>query len=283
MNHLIIYHANCRDGFTAAWVAHTYFKHRGQEVRLYPAYYGSEPPDVVGRDVYVLDFSYPREDVLDMIDKARYFRLLDHHQTVEEALRGLAEPEVLVDTRRSGARLAWDHFYPLDPSAFSYGSQLVNYVQDRDLWRWELPHSEEINAAIGSCEMTLENWDDLASQLASGAGTRDLIYEGSIVLRVQNQQADRAANLSRVARIGDDEVPVVNATAFISETAHAMLQHYPDHPYVAVWYATRSKGYAYSLRSRPGFDVSEVAKRYGGGGHPQASGFRSDTLVHRVA
>jgi nanoRNase/pAp phosphatase (c-di-AMP/oligoRNAs hydrolase) len=38
--------------------------------------------------------------------------------------------------------------------------------------------------------------------------------------------------------------------------------------------------FAYSLRSIGDFDVSELAKRYGGGGHKNSAGFTSHGLVH---
>jgi len=48
---------------------------------------------------------------------------------------------------------------------------------------------------------------------------------------------------------------------------------YPDAPF-SVSYCDRADGKrSYSLRSRNGFDVSVVAKAFGGGGHPGAGGF----------
>ena len=38
--------------------------------------------------------------------------------------------------------------------------------------------------------------------------------------------------------------------------------------------------FQYSLRSRGDFDVSELAKKHGGGGHKGAAGFVVDELVH---
>ena len=51
---LVLYHANCPDGFCCAWIARKKF---GPELDLVPAQYGDDPPNVVGRDVYILDFS----------------------------------------------------------------------------------------------------------------------------------------------------------------------------------------------------------------------------------
>ena len=60
---LVIYHANCYDGFSAAWV---FWHALGGNVDLWPAKYGEPPPRVEGREVYIVDFSYPRNEMLAM-------------------------------------------------------------------------------------------------------------------------------------------------------------------------------------------------------------------------
>ena len=107
---LVIYHANCWDGFCAAWVAR---KALG-EIEAVPAQYGTPPPDVAGRVVYLLDFSYPRPIMEQILTTARRTVVLDHHKTAMEALDGLHQPEtgmdVWFDMNKSGARLTWEWF-----------------------------------------------------------------------------------------------------------------------------------------------------------------------------
>jgi nanoRNase/pAp phosphatase (c-di-AMP/oligoRNAs hydrolase) len=50
-------------------------------------------------------------------------------------------------------------------------------------------------------------------------------------------------------------------------------------PAFAACYWDTPEGRVFSLRSIGDFDVSEIAKQYGGGGHKNASGFR---LPHGV-
>ncbi len=65
MNKICIYHANCMDGFGAAW---TVFQKFGHDCEFLPAQYGDEIPDVTGKDVYMVDFSYK----LDVIEKMKF-------------------------------------------------------------------------------------------------------------------------------------------------------------------------------------------------------------------
>lgn len=77
MKPLVIYHAGCRDGFCAAWIAHRYLP----DAEFHPGYYGHAPPDVTGRDVYILEFSYDRPDMVGLAARAKTFTVLDHHKT----------------------------------------------------------------------------------------------------------------------------------------------------------------------------------------------------------
>ena len=67
MNPLILFHASCTDGYTAAWVANRYFD---GACELQDVRYDSDPPDVTGRTVYILDFSYKRGVLQEMAEQA---------------------------------------------------------------------------------------------------------------------------------------------------------------------------------------------------------------------
>jgi hypothetical protein len=89
---LCIYHGNCQDGFGAAWtVRHAL----GDRVEFYPGIYQNEPPDVTGRDVIIVDFSYKRPVIEAMALKAHSILILDHHKSAVADLgdfgSGLAE------------------------------------------------------------------------------------------------------------------------------------------------------------------------------------------------
>src|SRR3977135_3523236 len=86
---LCIYHAFCADGFGAAWVVR---RALGVDVEFHPASYGQEPPDVTGRDVIMVDFSYKRPVLEDMAKGAHSILILDHHKTAVEDLAGFNVP-----------------------------------------------------------------------------------------------------------------------------------------------------------------------------------------------
>ena len=84
--------------------------------------------------------------------------LIDHHKTAAEDLANV--PGCHFDTTRSGAVLAWQHFHPGAPVP-----EILLYVEDRDLWLWQLAHSREINAALGELKKDFAAWDHASENL----------------------------------------------------------------------------------------------------------------------
>ena len=82
MKPLVLYHAHCADGFTAAWVFWRHFQD-GAEYRAVS--YGEPAPvgDAKGRHVYVLDFCFPVEETEALAASASKFLVLDHHKTAQ--------------------------------------------------------------------------------------------------------------------------------------------------------------------------------------------------------
>lgn len=268
---LVIYHGNCPDGFTAAWVAR---KALGPGCDFVPASYGQEPPDVAGRRVYILDFAYKRPDMLAIAGRTPDVTILDHHKTAQADLAGLADeclkvyglhpPTVVFDMEKSGCRLAWEHFFPDREPPW-----LVRYAEDRDLWRWSLAASREINAALGSYPRTFEQWDHFGA--CDFADSRPwLVSEGAAVLRYQGQLVDSICRGAREAEVGGHVVMAANTSVLFSEVAEKLAE---GRPFGAAWFLRRDGKRQWSLRSRGGVDVSEVARAYGGGGHRNAAGF----------
>ena len=271
---IIIYHGLCSDGFTAAWVAR---KALGDDAEFVPASYGDDPPDVSGKDVYILDFSYKRPVMLDLIGKAAKLVCLDHHRTAAEDLAPLCPAEgesfvdninIIFDMSKSGAMLAWEYFFPK-----KIVPKLVLYVQDRDLWKWELKASRRISAVVGSYPMEWDRWDFLAADIENPVGFNSMAREGGAILRYQDRLIDSAVSHAREIVLAGHRVLAVNTTVLASEIGNRLAE---GRPFGATWFATGEGKMIWSLRStEAGIDVSEVAKQYGGGGHRNAAGFTS--------
>lgn len=267
---LVIYHSNCADGFSAAWV---YWKRFGANCDFHPGVYSEAPPDVTGREVHLVDFSYKRAVVEDMLKIAESITLVDHHKSAIEdlaELRTAAEGRKALnwfcDLEASGAMLAWRHcFGSHEPP------RLLGHVQDRDLWRFKLEGTREISAFIFSHEYTFEQWDKLMS-----ADQVELLKMTAAGAAIERKHHKDVAELVKVCQrrmvIGGHDVPVAGLPYTMgSDAGHVMAQ---GEKFSGYYWDTASHR-CFGLRSTPdGMDVAEIAQQYGGGGHKHASGFR---------
>lgn len=277
MSNVCLYHASCSDGFTAAWVVHRFYY---GDVECIPCSHAPgnshEPPwerIAPGDNVVIVDFSFRRDVMLRLaqhIGPGGCLVVLDHHATAEAELGGLyrealdtpgtCATAVEFDMERSGAGMAWDHFYRGEPRPW-----VVNYVEDRDLWRFALPHTHEANAYIMSLPWDFSAWSNLPHPA-------DAIAEGRGILRYKQRQRERVLKNARTATIAGHEVPCVNTPVFQSEVCNDLAE---GHPFAAAWFQRADGTRQWSLRSSHdgGLDVGAIARSLGGGGHKHAAGF----------
>lgn len=278
----VLYHGpHCADGFGAAFAAWCAL---GDTATYLPVNYGQPFPEIPdGARVFIVDFSWPDDAVARIALLALAARcelvVIDHHQTAAEALAGL--PFAHFDNTKSGAVLAWEYFRGLDEPGNCFGEvpELLCYVQDRDLWRWEMPDSREVSAALGIEPRTFTRWNQLLH--ASDSEMESLIEKGRAVLATHAALIDsicRQAHVHHLKVFGEDDPETlfaVNTPVLQSEVCHELLQRFPTLQIVAAYFDKDWCTRVWSLRSRPGCDCSVLAKRMGGGGHAQAAGFQT--------
>lgn len=275
---LVLYHADCTDGFGAAFAAWCRY---GDDAEYRAVSYGEALPAsaYAGRVVEIFDFSFGPKFVESISTHAESVTLLDHHKSAADAFAGWRPPanvRVAFDMERSGAVLAWKHYFPdREPPL------LLQYVEDRDLWRWAIADSRAYNAALRLYVHDFDVWNGLAAR-----PVYEMVAEGEIVLRYQELVVAEIARRQVPIRVGPYQVPAVCAPILQSEIGHRLADR---EPFAVVWYPRRLGGLQLSLRSRIGeeqtlaVDVSKVAEFFGGGGHPGAAGCSVETLetLHR--
>ncbi len=271
MKKLCIYHGHCADGFGAAWVVR---KALGSAAEFHAGFYGDAPPDVSGRDVILVDFSYKRDVLIDMARTADSILILDHHKTAEADLVELPDNVTAVfDMERSGAMITWNHFFPAQPPP-----ALITRIQDRDLWQFKYADTQNIQACLYSHPYDFDIWDRLMT-----ADLDEMAREGAVIQRKQFKDINEsiAAAAYRTTIAGYD-VPVLNAPYCWSSDAGNIMAR--GEAFAACYWDT-SYFRVFSLRSaEDGLDVAEIAEKFGGGGHRHAAGFRlSKDRMHCLA
>jgi oligoribonuclease NrnB/cAMP/cGMP phosphodiesterase (DHH superfamily) len=259
-NPLCIYHGNCADGFTSAWVVR---RALGDDVQFHAGVYQNDPPDVEGKDVLLVDFSYKRPVLEAIRERAASVTILDHHKTAEADLRDLPGVVSVFDMNRSGARITWDYFFPN-----AKPPELLLHVEDRDLWRFALRKTREIQASVFAYPYEFKVWDYLMS-----ADLEKLAVEGEAIERKHFKDIRELVGVvTREFTIAGYTVPIANLPYTLTSDAGHLLAK--GKPFAGCYWDTPD-GRVFSLRSQgDGLDVGEIAKQYGGGGHKHASGFR---------
>ena len=281
---IVIYHDNCLDGFTAAWIADKALTGLHKKPMLVPDTYTTGlctksipywPFDAEGCDIYIVDFSYPGEIVSELCHLANSVTIIDHHASaikkLNEAFPDLESiPDnltMILDTSRSGCGLTWEFFNP-----FYIAPKLVEYVQDRDLWKFLYPETRAFCEALFMAPMNIDSWTFLAEE----KNTDILVQDGNILLRAKEGQIASLLPNIRMCWINNHVVPVVNCPAFLASDVGNRIMQELDPPFSATYF----DGPAYrhwSLRSTDkALDVSVIAESMEGGGHRNAAGFTTE-------
>lgn len=262
MKRYVFYHAQCPDGFATAWA---FYKKFGTDNVVYQACnYGEPIPQFeAGAEVYIGDYSFPRDVLLDMEKKSSKIVLLDHHRSAEKDLSGLSF--ATFDMNKSGAMLTWEYCHPGTKIP-----KMIDYVMDRDLWLFKQPHSKEAHAYLSTFAYDFKAWDELAATFENDF--QRIIDMGAILLRSDELEVQSICAQSREILFEGHRIPCVNTVVLNSEVGNALLQLYPQAPFSLSWFVTKDGKIKGSLRSRGEFDVSELAKKLGGGGHKAAAG-----------
>lgn len=309
MKPLVIYHANCADGFGAAFAA---WLRLGDSADYVACQYGevTTPADfdmkvslaAKDNDVYILDFSFPREVMDALFASAKRVVWLDHHKTAFEMWTGgfrkgdrwTAIPQggadplkhyIALDDNFSGAYLAWEYFCP-----GTEVPKLIQHIDDYDRWQFRIDGTKEFSKALWSyAPWSFAQWRDNFAQDSDAEG---MIHEGAAILRAHDQNVQAVvkggARKCSVWKLVDGveieyqfNLPGLAANCpphLTSDVGHELAVQ--SGTFGLCWTLNKTKMVANcSLRSNGDYDVSAVAKAFGGGGHRNASGMEIDIQV----
>ena len=300
---LVIYHADCADGFGAAFAA---WLKLGDEVQYQPMHYGKTiqeyqgPLTVADREIYILDFSFPKQVMDELFQYAKRVVWLDHHKTAfemwcEKYEKGMryAVGDTLLDDNKSGAYLAWEFFHP-DTEI----PMLIRHIDDYDRWQFKLKGTKEINKALWSfAPWSFQQWQEIVDDDQYGS----MWSQGAAILRAHEQNVQSVVKGSArecsivpavINSVDSYNPPWVwwndanfgntcgvnglsaNCPPFLtSDVGHELANQ--SGTFGLCWTLSQEGLIAKcSLRSNGEYDVSAIAKVFGGGGHRNAAGFQ---------
>lgn len=156
-----LYHWPCIDGMFAASALYHTMKHNTDNCLSFLPNTTFKPITVEAAtdapssstEVFMLDFAGPPGFARNLAQRVTKLTVIDHHKTAADDLThpdsvALNPPnmDIYFDMSKSGATLALSTLNP--PNITPQIQQLFDYVEDADLWKWELSHSKEFHAGI---------------------------------------------------------------------------------------------------------------------------------------
>jgi oligoribonuclease NrnB/cAMP/cGMP phosphodiesterase (DHH superfamily) len=288
------------DGFTAAWVAHNALVKEGHVVTLLAMDYTLESTEALYEELtdthfahlYVVDFSLKMSVLSRLFVEHVYLliTILDHHKSafkeyapsleVKDDTRFVSNKgntKIILDNGKSGAGMCWEWFAKTDRETDSV-PELVMLVQDRDLWKFRWGNkAKHLHQYLLTQEKTIAKWDDISENLEIPDGAGWILGRGKDLLAHHNNRVSFACTQAEDIVLGGIVgLAICCEQDLASDVGHQLAEK--SGTFGACY--TIDQGdhcIKWSLRSIKGgdFDVSDLAAKYGGGGHKNAAGFVS--------
>ncbi|MCC7431098.1 hypothetical protein IT568_09670 [bacterium] len=275
---VLLTHKNCPDGNACAAIARI----KNPKCEIYFCEHG-EPVNFLklkNKEVVIADFSFPREELLELKKIAKSLLVLDHHKSAEESLKGL--DFCIFDMTRCGSMMLWNFFFPEQADK----PILLKHIQDRDLWRWELPDSKDFLEGLDMADWKLEEWSEAIAN-PNSEKIALLISNGKIALTYKKMLLENIMRDSFEATIqlGDETINVIaaNSSVLNSDVGNLLANLPKNKTKIGVVFSFLKENFwKYSLRSVGDVDTIRIAKFFGGGGHKNASAFRTKDFILKI-
>lgn len=268
-NTLVLYHADCMDGYASAWAA---WKKLGNKAHYKPVRHQTPFPDFAeGATIFIVDFCYPTDVLVEAAGRASKIVVLDHHISAQQEYERYQQKfeipnnlEFIFIQDHSGCLISWQYFMGEVEAPL-----LLQHIEDHDLWRHQLPKTEEISKAL-FLRLPVNFYAFEKIKLST------LHREGSLLLKQQKLNVRRLFNTRHSVTLNNLSGLAVNASSmFASDLGHVLAEKSGTFG-LTYFYDGKRQCYQCSLRSIADFDVAELAQQFGGGGHKNASGFSVD-------
>lgn len=257
---VILYHADCPDGFGAAWAAWKKFGSRADYIPV--EHHKPPPPGLTRKEIFIVDFSYSLPILKKLANANKKVIIIDHHISAQKTVEQFPN---LFALNHSGAALSWNYFHPKKKTP-----RLLRYIEDVDLWRFRIPKTREVIAFLGLHPFDFLLWDRFAKGFEKKKERSAWIQMGEAALRYEMRLVERIVKKAKFVRFLGIKTYAVNSPVLQSDLGHALVKKFP--PLGIVW-SEKGGMLRVSLRSDGKLDVSKLAVRFGGGGHKAAAGF----------
>ena len=157
---------------------------------------------------------------------------------------------------------------------------LIKHIDDYDRWQFKIEGTREFNKALWSyAPWSFNQWyAKFLGVVKGGDRYNTFIAEGAAILRAHDANVQAVVKgASKLCWIKAGDYPLYGGLAancpphLASDVGHALATQ--SGTYGLLWYINKENKCLCSLRSNGDYEVSAIAKAFGGGGHKNAAGF----------
>lgn len=244
----------------------------GKDTHLNEINFGEPVPwDLVeqAEHVIMVDFSLPLADMQRMAH-GRRFTWIDHHITAINEFKDVSDSwEGLHNLSGAACVLTWQYFFPDKPIP-----RAILLIGDRDTWTNAYPDSAPFGEGLNQKDASPENdklWQPLLDD--DPQAVQELVSYGSLLREAHLRDIRRS-----VTRYGQPVTFEGHSTLAINRRADGDLGEYIRKQGYEIAYCyieglQNGKLVTFVTLFSDKVDVSEIAHKFGGGGHQGASGF----------
>jgi nanoRNase/pAp phosphatase (c-di-AMP/oligoRNAs hydrolase) len=277
---MVVYHAYCPDGTAAAALFAYAFNLADNQ--LFAAQHGKKNNIPDGLYVVFVDFCYTLDEMKDIVSRSKKVLVLDHHKSSEEILQLKNNINVNLDMTRSACQMVWDYL-----SVVPYRPYYIDDIADRDLYKWTIPGSREVNSAMHFSSIFM-NVRKFMEFMEAPMERPELYNIGKILEQDRDRRIKNVSKNAIRCQMGKYTIMALFCDYdILSDVGSCVSENNKDIDFVVIYrYAIEKNEWYLSLRRRKdsALDLSVVAREFDveGGGHPAAAGITLREHINNV-
>ncbi len=285
----VFYHGADLDGLSSGAIARYHFEDiKKEKIRMWPFNYGDNFPYSeinYGERVVMVDITKQPYEEMEKINSEYNLFVIDHHKTfIDHPISKDISGVFKVGT--AACQLTWNYYFDNKPIP-----GIINLLGQYDVWKnddkieWEekimpMQMGMRMQAADPNTEEGYKFWKSylslhLSTNLSSLRIADRISDNGKVILEYQKMVDSKTINMYAFeAEFEGMESICMNSTHFSSQAFESIWDN-TKYDIMVSWANVKGEYYTVSLYTDKDYiDVSEIAKKYGGGGHMQAAGFQ---------
>ena len=239
--------------------------------------------------LFITDISVNKEIADKLLSISDKVILLDHHKTalwLNEYPYALVQVEDESIGKMCGAYLFYEYLKK-NHKEFDDTPALklfIDYVRMYDTWEWKEKYDNIIPKRLNDL-MYMDGPNEFIDKMIYRLGNNLAIFDDTDLMKLQIEQTyinSYIAQKNETLMINDDLFPgytvgITFADKYISELGNKLCELHPELDFVVL---INMSTLTVSYRTvKDDLDLSDIAKGFGGGGHPKASGSRFDASI----